>query len=55
MAVILTVEKKQTEWLKKLDEMTEDRLAKKVFVEDMPRKRPLGRLRKSWTDDLKNE
>ena len=27
----------QTEWLKTLDEMTEDRLVKKVFVEDVPR------------------
>ena len=55
MAVVLTVEKKQTEWLKTLDEMTEDRLVKKVFVEDVPRKRPRGRLRKRWPDDLKSE
>ena len=55
VAVVLTVEKKQTEWFKKLDEMTEDRLVKKLFVEDVPRKRPWGRLRKRWTDDLKNE
>ena len=55
MAVVLTVEKKQTEWFKKLDEMTEDRLVNKVLVEDVPRKRPWGRLRKRWTDDLKNK
>ena len=55
VAVVLTVEKKQTEWLKKLDETTEDRLVKKVFVEDVPRKRLRGRLRKSWSDDLKHE
>ena len=54
VAVVSAVEKKQTEWLKMLDEMTEDRLVKKLFVDDVPRKRPRGRLRKRWTDDLKN-
>ena len=38
VAVVLTVETKQTEWSKKLDEMTEDRLVKKVLVEDVRRK-----------------
>ena len=53
LAVISRVEKKKTEWLKKMEGMTGDRLVKKVFVENVPGKRSRGRPRKKWADDLK--
>ena len=33
--------------------MTDDRMEKKVFVKNMPGRRPRGRPRKRWADDLK--
>ena len=55
VAVVLRVEKKKTaaEWLRKMEEMTDDRMVKKVFVENVPGKRPKGRPSKRWADDLK--
>ena len=47
------VENKKTEWLKKMEEMTDDRMVKKVYMENVPGKRPRGRPRKRWADDLK--
>ena len=53
VAVLSRVEKKQTEWARKVEDMTDDRMVKKVFVQSVPGKRPRGRPRKRWTDDLK--
>ena len=53
VAVVARVEKRKTEWLKKMKEMTDDRMVKKVYVENVPGKRPRGRPRKRWSDDLK--
>ena len=53
VAVVSRVENKKTEWLKKVEEMTDDRMVKKVYMENVPRKRPRGRPRKRWADDLK--
>ena len=53
VAVVARVEKRKTEWLKKMEEMTDDRMVKKVYVENVPGKRPRGRPRKRWSDDLK--
>ena len=53
LAVVLRVEKKKTEWLRKMEGMTDDRMVKKVFVENVPSRRPRGRPRKRWADDLK--
>ena len=53
LAVILRVEKKKTEWLRKMEGMTDDRMVKKVFVENVLGKRPKGRPRKRWADDMK--
>ena len=35
------------------EEMSDDRMVKKVFVENVPGRRPRGRPRKRWTGDLK--
>ena len=43
---VLRVEKKKTEWLRKIEEMTDDRMVKKVFVENVPGRRSRGRARK---------
>ena len=53
VAVVSRVENKKTEWLKKIEEMTDDRMVKKVYMENVPGKRPRGRPRKRWADDLK--
>ena len=50
--VLDTVLRKKKQWLKKIEEMSEERLAKRVYMEEMPGKRPRGRLRKRWEDDL---
>ena len=50
--VLDTVLRKKKHWLKKIKEMSEERLAKRVYMEEMPGKRPRGRLRKRWEDDL---
>ena len=46
LAVVSRVEKK-TEWLRKMEGMTDDRMIKKVFVESVPGRRPRGRPRKN--------
>ena len=46
VAVLSRVEKKQTEWVRKVEDMTDDRMVKKVFVENVPGKWPRGRPRK---------
>ena len=53
MAVVSRVVKWKTEWLRKMEEMTDDGTVKKEDVENVPGKRPRGRPRKRWADDLK--
>ena len=36
VAVVSRVENKKTEWLKKMEEMTDDRMVKKVYMENVP-------------------
>ena len=52
LAVVSRVEKNKIEWLRKMEGMTDDRMVKKVFVENVPGVRPRGRPRKRWADDL---
>ena len=47
LAVVSRVEKKKTEWLRKMEGMTDDSMIKKVFVESVPGRRPRGRPRKN--------
>ena len=41
-AVVLSIEglKKQTEWARKVIDVTDDRMMKRVFVENVPGKQP---------------
>ena len=50
--VVATVYRKKKQWLRKMEEMPEERLVKTVYMEEMPGKRPRGRPRKRWEDDL---
>ena len=50
--VLSVVDRKKKEWYKKVTEMQEDRLVKRVFIDEVPRRRPRGRPRKRWSDDL---
>ena len=51
-AVLSVVDRKKKEWYKKVTEMQEDRLVKRVFLDEVPGRRPRGRPRKRWSDDL---
>ena len=51
-AVLSVVDRKKKEWYKKVTEMQEDRLVKRVFLDEVPGRRPSGRPRKRWSDDL---
>ena len=53
MVVLSRVEKKQTEWARKIDDKTEDRLVKEVFAVNVPRRMPWGRPRRRCTDNQK--
>ena len=46
------VNRKKKQWMKKIEEMPEERLVKTVYIEELPGKRPRGRPRKRWEDDL---
>ena len=50
--VIDTVIRKKKQWMKKIEEMPEERLVKSVYIEELPGKRPRGRPWKRWEDDL---
>ena len=50
--VVATVHRKKKQWLRKMEEMPEERLVKTVYMEEMPGKRPRVRPRKRWEDDL---
>ena len=52
-AVTDMVQRKQHMWLEKLNAMDNDRLVKRVFEDEVEGKRPRGRPRKRWTDNLK--
>ena len=45
VALVLRVEKKKTEWLSNMEEMTEDRMVKKVFFGECARKATEGKTR----------
>ena len=46
------VKEKQRRWKVKMEEMNADRLVKQVYEEEMTGKRPRGRPKKWWTDNL---
>ena len=50
--VVATVHRKKKQWLRKMEEMPEERLVKTVYMEEMPGKSPRGRPRNRWEDDL---
>ena len=51
-AVIEIVKEKQRNWKAKLEQMSEDRLVKRVYVEEAREKRPRGRPRNRWQDNF---
>ena len=50
--VIDTVIRKKKQWMKKIEEMPEERLVKSVYTEELLGKRLRGRPQKRWEDDL---
>ena len=50
--IIDTVIRKKKQWMKKIEEMSEESLVKSVYTEELPGKRPRGRPQKRWEDDL---
>ena len=49
------VEKKQRELVRKVEDMTYDKVVKKVLVENVPGKRPKGRPRNRWNRRMETE
>ena len=47
-AVLEVVKEKQRKWKAKLEQMSEDRPVKEVYMDEARGKRPRGRPRKSW-------
>ena len=52
-SVLDAVKRRQEKWRVRLEEMSNERLTKKVFVGKMEGKRPRGRPRSRWTDNFK--
>ena len=52
-SVLDAVKRRQEKWRFRLEEMSNERLTKKVFVGEMEGKRPRGRPRSRWTDNFK--
>ena len=51
-AVLEVTDRKKKEWRKKIEEMPQERLVRRVFEEEVCGKRPRGRPRKRWRDDI---
>ena len=51
-AVLEVVKEKQGKWNAKSEQMSENRLVKKVYTDEARRKRPQGRPRKKWQDNF---
>ena len=52
-SVLDAVKRRQEKWRVRLEEMSNERLTKKVFVGEMEGKRPRGRPHSRWTDNFK--
>ena len=48
------VKEKQRKWKDKVEAMSEDRLVKKVYMDEARGRRPRGRPRKRWQDNFLN-
>ena len=53
-AVMDIVKEKQKKWKDKVKAMSEDRLVKKVYMDEARGRRPRGRPRKRWQDKFLN-
>ncbi len=53
-AVTDMIWRRQSRWLEKLNEMDNGRLVKRVFADEVEGKRPRGRPRKRWINNLKS-
>ena len=51
-AVLAVADRKKKERRERIEGMSEERLVRRVFEEDVCRRRPRGRSRKKWIDDL---
>ena len=51
-AVLADADRKKKEWRERIEGMSQERLVRRVFEEDVCERRPRGRPRKKWIDDL---
>ena len=51
-AVLAVADRKKKEWRERIEGMSQERLVRRVFEEDVCGRRPRGRPRKKWIDDL---
>ena len=53
VGILELVRRRQEKWLNRLERMQDDRMTKKVFIGEIEGKRPRGRPRRKWIDNLK--
>ena len=51
-AVLAIADRKKKEWRERIEGMSQERLVRRVFEEDVYGRRPRGLPRKKWIDDL---
>ena len=51
-AVLAVADRKKKEWRERIEGMSQERLVRRVFEEDVCGRRPRGRPRKKWIDDM---
>ena len=49
---VLAIADRKKEWRERIEGMSQERLVRRVFEEDVCGRRPRGRPRKKWIDDL---
>ena len=52
-SVLEVIRRRQENWKGKLNEMSSDRVTKKVYVGEIEGRRPRGRPRMRWSDNFK--
>ena len=50
--MLAVAERKKKEWRERIEEMSQERLVRRAVEEDVCGRRPRGRPRKKWIDDL---
>ena len=53
VGILELTRRRQEKWLNKLERMQDDKITRRVFKGEIEGKRPRGRLRRRWIDNIK--